>query len=252
MRIVQTPVAVVLAAGKGTRMGSDLAKVLHPVAGAPMVYYPIRSAQEAGAGDIVVVVGHQAEQVRETVAEAFPAARFALQREQRGTGHAVLCALEALEGASGQVLILSGDVPLLRTQTLRELLAAARGATSGLALATFEPPSATGYGRILRDGGRVVGIREEKDASASERAIGECNAGVYCVEVGLLRELLPQLGSDNAQGEIYLTDVVAAAAQRGDVAAVLVDADEVAGVNTREQLAVIDGRLRQLMGREAT
>lgn len=244
VRAVQTPVAVVLAAGKGTRMGSDLAKVLHPVAGAPMVYYPIRSAQEAGVGDVVVVVGHQAEDVQAKVQEAFPAARFALQREQRGTGHAVMCALEALQGLVGQVLILSGDVPMLRTQTLSQLLKAAEGAAGGLALATFKPDSASGYGRILREEGRVVGIREEKDASPEERSIGECNAGVYCADLGLLREVLPMLRSDNAQGEIYLTDVVAEAARRGDVAAVLVDAEEVAGINTRDQLAIVDARLR--------
>jgi len=249
VRAVQTPVAVILAAGKGTRMGSDLAKVLHPVAGSPMVYYPIRSAQEAGVGDVVVVVGHQAEDVQTTVKGAFPAARFALQREQRGTGHAVLCALEALAGASGPVLILSGDVPMLRTKTLRLLLEAAEGASGGLALATFRPAAAGGYGRILREEGRIVGIREEKDASAKERAIGECNAGLYCADLGLLREVLPQLGSDNAQGEIYLTDVVAEAARRGDVAAVLVDAEEVAGINTREQLAVVDARLREVRER---
>ncbi|MCA9662507.1 MAG: NTP transferase domain-containing protein, partial [Myxococcales bacterium] len=162
---MRRPVAVILAAGKGTRMGSDLAKVLHRVAGAPMVHYPIQAARDAGVEDVVVVVGHQAAAVEEAVRDAFPRARFAEQREQRGTGHAVLCALPELSGESGPVLILSGDVPLLRASTLRRLIDAAAASSAGLALATFEPAEVVGYGRILREGGRPVGIREERDAS---------------------------------------------------------------------------------------
>lgn len=236
---------MILAAGKGTRMGSDLAKVLHRVAGAPMVHYPIQAALDAGVEDVVVVVGHQAAAVEDAVRGAFPSARFAEQREQRGTGHAVLCALPALVGREGPVLILSGDVPLLRASTLRRLLEAAATSSVGLALATFEPAEVVGYGRILREGGRPVGIREERDASAAERAIRECNAGVYCADLGLLRETLPELGSDNAQGEIYLTDVVAAAAARGEVVAVRVEPEEVAGINTQEQLVAIEGQLQR-------
>ncbi len=245
---MQTPVAVVLAAGKGTRMGSDLAKVLHRVADAPMVHFPIRSALAAGVGDVVVVVGHQAARVEAAIAEAFPTVRFAEQRQQRGTGHAVLCALGAISGDSRQVLILSGDVPMLREQTLQELLAAATASSAGIALAVFEPANATGYGRILRQGGQVVGIREQGDATPTERALRECNAGVYCAELALLREILPKLGSDNAQGEIYLTDLIAEAALRGQVGVVTVSADEVAGINTPEQLAQVDRRLRKLSG----
>lgn len=229
-------------------MGSDLAKVLHPVAGAPMVLYPLQAAVDAGAGELVVVVGHQAERVRDAVARAFPRARFALQAEQRGTGHAVLCGLEALAEHRGAVLILSGDVPLLRAATLEALAAAAGRSPAGLALVTFEPPSATGYGRILRERGRVVGIREERDASPEERAIRECNAGIYCADVDLLREELPRLGTDNAQGEIYLTDLVERAVLRGEVIAVSASAQEVAGINTPEQLATIDALLRKRRG----
>ncbi|HFE45975.1 MAG TPA: hypothetical protein ENJ18_10880 [Nannocystis exedens] len=245
---MQKPVAIVLAAGKGTRMGSDLAKVLHNVADEPMVVFPIRSALAAGVGDVVVVIGHQAARVQAAVAEAFPNVRFAEQRQQRGTGHAVLCALEAITGDSRQVLILSGDVPMLREQTVRELLAAATASSVGVALAVFEPTDPTGYGRILRQGGRVVGIREQSDATAAERALGECNAGVYCAELALLREILPKLGSDNAQGEIYLTDLIVQAALRGHVGVVAVSADEVAGINTPEQLAQVDDRMRKLNG----
>jgi len=227
-------------------MGSDLAKVLHRVADAPMVYFPIRAALAAGVGDVVVVVGHQASTVEAAVTEAFPTVRFAEQRQQRGTGHAVCCALEAVRGDSGQVLILSGDVPMLREQTLRELLRAATASSAGVALTAFEPVHPAGYGRILRQGGRVVGIREEGDATPAERELRECNAGVYCAELALLREILPKLGSDNAQGEIYLTDLIAEAAKRGQVAVVAVSADEVAGINTPEQLAQVDARLRKL------
>lgn len=246
---MHAPVAIVLAAGKGTRMGSDLPKVLHRLAGEPLVAFPVRAALAAGAGHVVVVVGHGGEAVRAAVADAFPGAAFADQREQRGTGHAVLCALPAIEGAAGLVLILSGDVPLLAAATLRRLVDAAAASSAGLALATFRPAEPTGYGRILRDGAaRVVGIREERDCGPAERAIRECNAGVYCVDAGLLREELPMIGADNAQGEIYLTDLVGRAAARGEVIAVEVDAVEVAGVNTREHLAELEGIVRARVG----
>jgi bifunctional N-acetylglucosamine-1-phosphate-uridyltransferase/glucosamine-1-phosphate-acetyltransferase GlmU-like protein len=170
-----------------------------------------------------------------------PGLRFALQAEQRGTGHAVQCALPALAGHEGPVLILSGDVPRLRAQTLRALAEACAASPGGLALATFSPADPTGYGRIVRDDAAAVrAIVEERDASPEQRRIGECNAGVYCADAGLLRRELPRLGSANAQGEIYLTDLIAAAAGQGGVTALPVAADEVAGVNTREQLAALE------------
>lgn len=233
-------VAVILAAGKGTRMGSDLPKVLHRFLGEPLVVHPIRAARAAGAEAVVVIVGHGAAEVEAALADQ-PDLRFALQSEQRGTGHAVQCALPALADHAGSVLILSGDVPRLRPATLHALAAAAAASRGGLALATFTPPDPTGYGRIVRDGaGEVVAIVEERDASPAQRAIGECNAGVYCAAASLLRRELPRLGSANAQGEIYLTDLVAVAAGQGGVGAVLVPADEVAGVNTLAQLAELE------------
>ena len=233
-------VAVILAAGKGTRMGSDLPKVLHRFLGEPLVVHPIRAARAAGAEAVVVIVGHGAAEVEAALADQ-PDLRFALQSEQRGTGHAVQCALPALADHAGSVLILSGDVPRLRPATLHALAAAAALSRGGLALATFTPPDPTGYGRIVRDGaGEVVAIVEERDASPAQRAIGECNAGVYCAAASLLRRELPRLGSANAQGEIYLTDLVAVAAGQGGVGAVLVPADEVAGVNTLAQLAELE------------
>lgn len=237
------PIAVVLAAGKGTRMRSDLPKVLHPLAGEPLAAHAIRAARAAGVDAVVVVVGHQAELVRADLGPRFSDLRFALQPEMLGTGDAVRCALPALEDHAGPVLILSGDVPLLRPATLQALVDGCADSGAGLALATFEPDDPTGYGRIVRDGaGRVRAIVEERDATAAERALRECNAGVYCATAALLRAELPRLGRANAQGEIYLTDLVARAADRG-VVALPVPAGEVAGVNTPEQLAALEAAL---------
>ena len=237
-------VAVVLAAGKGTRMGSDLPKVLHRLRGEPLVVHVLRAARAAGAGQLVVVVGHGAAQVQAALAPEFPGLEFALQAEQRGTGHAVQCALSALDGHSGDVLILSGDVPRLRAGTLGRLAEACARGPGRLALATFRPEDPRGYGRIVRDAaGQVAAIVEERDASPAQRAIRECNAGVYCAGAALLRSELPTLGAANAQGEIYLTDLVARAAAAG-VVALEVAASEVAGVNTPEQLAALEAAAR--------
>lgn len=249
-------VAILLAAGKGTRMRSDLAKVLHPFAGEPLVVHPLRAARAAGVERSIVVVGHQRERVREAVEAACPRADgwvvdFAVQAEQRGTGHAVQCALAALGDVDGDVFILSGDVPLLRAQTLAALREACQRSDGGLALATFEPEDPTGYGRIVRRDRRVVAIREHRDASEAERRIGECNAGIYCVRADHLRRELPTLGDANAAGEIYLTDLVARRARAGTVAAVLVDPIEVAGVNTPEQLAALEAEALARRGRAA-
>jgi bifunctional UDP-N-acetylglucosamine pyrophosphorylase/glucosamine-1-phosphate N-acetyltransferase len=235
-------VAVVLAAGKGTRMGSDLPKVLHPLLGEPLVVHAIRAAQAAGASEVVVVVGHGAAQVQAALA-GFSGLAYAVQAEQRGTGHAVLCALPALAGHTGDVLILSGDVPRLRAETLERLARACAASPARLALATFHAREPQGYGRIVRDAAAaVVAIVEERDASPEQRAIEECNAGVYCVGVSLLRNVLPGVGTGNAQGEIYLTDLVARAGQ--GVVALEVPEAEVAGVNTPAQLAALEALAR--------
>lgn len=239
------PVAVVLAAGKGTRMKSPLPKVLHELDGTPLVLFPIRAACVNDVARVVVVVGHDAERVRSRVAADAEAAgylaQFALQAEQNGTGHAVLCALPEIADHDGPVLILSGDVPLLRAETLGRLRSACASSPTSVAFVTFSPPDATGYGRVVRDAdGAVVAIREHRDASPEERAIGECNGGVYCIGADVLRRVLPSLGTANDQGEIYLTDVVAEAARGGAVATVSVEPLEVAGVNTPEQLAALE------------
>lgn len=242
MAPTRTPLAaVVLAAGKGTRMKSRTAKVLHPIGGRPLAYYPVRRALEAGADPVVVVVGHQAAEVEAALRAALPGAplRFAVQAEQLGTAHAVLAAKPALEGFQGAVAILSGDTPLLRAETLAAVVAA-RG-RGKLALATMRLANPFGYGRIVRKARKVTGVVEEKDATAAQRKIAEVNAGLYCVDGVFLWKGLAAIergGAKNAQGEFYLTDLVSQAARAaGGAVAVDVPPEEAAGVNDRAELA---------------
>jgi bifunctional UDP-N-acetylglucosamine pyrophosphorylase/glucosamine-1-phosphate N-acetyltransferase len=239
--------AIVLAAGQGTRMKSERPKVLHEVAGRPMVAWPIEAALEAGAERVVVVVGHGAQEVEAALAARFGArVGTALQAEQRGTGHAVRCALPALEGFEGDVVILYGDVPLLEADAIRALLDALRGSDAPLALLTCRAPDPRGYGRILRsDAGAVIGIREHRDASEDERAIDEINPGVYASSAAFLRRSLEGLKDDNAQGELYLTDIVSAAAKEGGARGVSWPISSLSGVNDRAQLAEVSAVMRR-------
>jgi bifunctional UDP-N-acetylglucosamine pyrophosphorylase/glucosamine-1-phosphate N-acetyltransferase len=238
--------AIILAAGKGTRMKSKLVKVMHTLAGAPLIQYPVTAAREADASRIVAVVGHQAEAVRTFFSDSADMA-FALQEEQNGTGHAVACAAPLLKDFRGRVLILCGDVPLIRAVTLRELLKehSRQGATVTVLTACVDNPH--GYGRIVKDAaGKVVAIVEEKDADPDQRAIREINSGIYCVEGPFLFDAVSRLGSDNAQGEYYLTDIVRTASGRGLVCASHPAGDpvEVMGINDRVQLAEAEAVLR--------
>lgn len=238
-------VAVILAAGKGTRMKSDRAKVLHPFLGHPLVHYPVRAALQAGAQRVVVVTGHQEDAVREAVLSTpglLPEqVRFAHQAQQNGTGHAVACALPALPERDAQVWILSGDTPMITAQTLASIAEAAANSSAGLAVSTLQAEGSTGYGRLLRDAdGAPRCIREERDCSPEEFTVTECNAGLYSVNASHLHHELPTLGSNNAQGEIYLTDLVELRARDGRVGVVELDAIEAAGVNTPEQLAALE------------
>lgn len=231
--------AIILAAGKGTRMKSGLVKVLHPVAGRPMIAWPVYAARAAGAAPIVLVVGHQAD----AVLSAFHGSadiRSAMQAEQLGTGHAVACARDQLAGFCGTVLILCGDTPLLRVETLQGLIAFHREQGAALTVLTANVENPCGYGRVIRDGaGRVVRIVEQKDATPQEQAVCEINSGIYCMEAGFLFANIDSIGSDNAQQEFYLTDLVAIAAQGGltCLGRPTDDADEIMGVNDRAQLA---------------
>jgi bifunctional UDP-N-acetylglucosamine pyrophosphorylase/glucosamine-1-phosphate N-acetyltransferase len=245
--------AIVLAAGKGTRMRSARAKVLHELLGRPMVDYPVALARAIGADPVVAVLGHQREAVEKSLLARFGDKTIAVveQTEQRGTGHAVRLAMPALARFSGQlVLVLYGDVPLLRRETLEELVGTARR-YGCLAVVTATPPDPTGYGRILRDQrGHVIGVVEQKDASAEERAITEINAGIYCGPADFFREATAGLRAKNAQGEFYLTDIVARAASGIGVSAVEADYRDVAGVNDRHQLAEAEATMRMRVNRE--
>lgn len=227
--------AVVLAAGRGTRLRSRRPKVLHQLGGAPLGAYPIARALELGAREVVVVVGYAADRVRAELGARFPdQLTFVEQTEQRGTGHAAQVGLAGVSVDSQRVLILSGDVPLLRTETLQTLLAG----DETVRLLTTHVDDPTGYGRVIRDAaGRVRRVVEERDATDEERQVTEINAGTYAMDAAFLRARLGELSSDNAQGELYLTDVVEAAARASSAAAVPADAAEVRGVNTRRELA---------------
>lgn len=232
---------IILAAGKGTRMRSALPKVLQPLGGEPMLAHVLNVADAANADQTTVVVGHGAEAVQAAFAEQ--TCSWVMQTEQLGTGHAVLQAVPTMP-ESGVAVVLYGDVPLVTRETLQALVAAAE---SGLAILTVELDAPTGYGRIVRNSnGAVQAIVEHKDATAEQLDITEVNTGLLAAPVEHLKRWLPALSNDNAQGEYYLTDVVAAAtADNVPVQAVVVaDADEVAGVNDRVQLAQAEATLR--------
>lgn len=243
--------AVVLAAGKGTRMKSGLIKVLHPAAGLPMISWPVAAAREAGADPIVLVIGHQANAVQGVFRGAADI-RCAMQEEQLGTGHAVACALDALAGFRGTLLILCGDTPLLRPETLADLLKYHRDQAAVVTVLTALIDDPYGYGRVVRDAaGRVLRIVEQKDADPEEQEIREINSGIYCMESDFLFDNIRSVSNDNAQGEYYLTDLVAIAVRKGlaCLARPTGDADEIMGVNDRVQLAEASRILRRRINR---
>ena len=238
-------VAIILAAGKGTRMRSKYPKVLHKVGGKPMLQHVIDAATVAGADKKVIIVGHEAEMVEAMVGEQ---GTIALQAEQLGTGHAVMQTAEALKGFTGNALILCGDTPLLDGEELKKFCEAhqASGATATVLTAIMDDPF--GYGRIIRDAdGNVQGIVEQKDATEEQRTIKEINTGIYCMECPQMFDVLATLTNDNAQGEYYLTDVLqklnAAGAKVGG--ACTADSDMVMGINSRKQLSVAEAVMRQ-------
>jgi len=234
---------VVLAAGQGKRMKSAAPKVLHRVAGRPLVSFPIALARSLGARRIVVVVGHGREAV-EAAVRALPGGgdvRFAVQASPRGTGHAVMAALPQLAGYTGPVLILSGDVPLLGRASVAALHKAYARSGGKLAFISFEPAEPSGYGRVIRDeGGAVVAIREDRDCTRAEKRLGEVNSGIYVVDAEFLRRGVKKLKADNEQHELYLTDLVSLAAKHGTAGVVSAPPDEVCGVNDRVDLARVE------------
>ena len=238
-------VAVILAAGKGTRMKSKLPKVLHKIGGKPMLQHVLDAADAAGAARKVVVVGHEAELVEAMVGEQ---AQMALQAEQLGTGHAVMQTEAVLKDFCGTVMIICGDTPLLEAAELKKFYEdhVASQAAATVLTAFMDDPA--GYGRIIRDAdGNVLGIVEEKDAVLEQKAIKEINTGIYCVEAPLLFEVLATLTCDTAQGEYYLTDVLAKLNAMGKKVGgvATADSDMIMGINSRRQLAEAENIMRQ-------
>ena len=242
--------AVILAAGQGTRMKSSRPKVLHAVAGMPMVHYPLQLAAGLGCDPRLVVVGHAASEVEAALAAS--GAAFVCQEQQLGTGHALRCAAEPLAGFSGTLLLLCGDVPLLRRETLERLLACHETEAAAVTVLTAEVADPRGYGRIVRAGAEVLRIVEEKDASTEEKALREINTGIYAFSAPFVFAALEAVGCNNAQGEYYLTDVLAIARQRGERVRALAtgDAAEAQGVNDRVQLAAADAAMRRRINEE--
>lgn len=237
---------IILAAGKGTRMESDLAKVLHPLCGKPLVAWVLEATRPLAPQRTVVIVGHQAAVVEATVREQFPDVEFALQPQMLGTGHAVQQAEALLKDFEGEVIVTCGDAPLITTDTLRELVAQRQqaGATAAMLVATVDDP--TGYGRVLLapDGG-VTAIVEQKDATPEIAAIHHVNAGTYCFDSSVLWHYLSRITNNNRQGEYYLTDIVGLLAADGQrVNSVFIDEREMTGVNTRAQLQALEAQLR--------
>ena len=233
--------AIILAAGMGTRMKSDLHKVLHPIAGRPMLLHLIDNVQTLDASRIVVVAGARREQVEAAVTPL--GVEVAIQAEQLGTGHAVQQAETALNGFEGDVLILYGDVPLVSTATMARMIERLHGeGDPSVVVLGFRPADAAAYGRVIADkDGRIAKIVEYKDASADERAVTLCNSGLMAVRSADLFRLLAQVTNDNAAGEYYLTDLAELAVKDGRGAVVVeTAADEVAGVNSRAELAAVD------------
>ncbi len=236
--------AIVLAAGKGTRMKSNRCKVLHEIAGRPMISYVLDSARDVGIQKICLVVGHQADKVKEILEGQ--GLDFQLQEPQLGTGHAVESARNSMVDFSGHILILCGDIPLVKSSTLKSFIQYHEERQSRLTVMTASVGIPRGYGRIIRtDDGLVERIVEEKDADETQRSINEINAGVYLVESGLLFELLKRLKPNNAQNEYYLTDIIQEANNDGEAVNgyCIDDFSEASGINSRADLAFVSRKI---------
>lgn len=243
----RSALAILLAAGKGTRMQSELPKVLVPVAGRPMVRYVIDSLRQAGVSQIVVVVGYRADLVRAELAGE-PGIEFAEQTEQLGTGHAVMMCREQLAKHQGPVFIVAGDSPLLQADSVRTLLARFATGKGACVLGTVDKANPTGYGRIVRDEfGKFVGIVEEKDATAEQRQISEVNVSTYVFEAQELLMALDQLTDSNAQREYYLTDCPAILmnARKTVTAEKVLQPCESLSINNMEELVLVEEEMKR-------
>jgi UDP-N-acetylglucosamine diphosphorylase/glucosamine-1-phosphate N-acetyltransferase len=255
MNTVPTPLAaIIMAAGQGKRMKNpDMAKVMHPLAGTPLIEHVVRLARRSGASRVIAIVGHQRESVIAHLAAIDPGVEIAVQAEQLGTGHAVRQAEALLADFDGNVLILSGDAPLTREATIASMLD--RHATTGAAVTVLTAllPDPTGYGRVIRgEDGRILRIIEHKDASPDERTVREINSGIYVFQARPLFAALARVTNDNVQGEYYLPDVFGLFAREGRrMEPCVVDSfDEIRGVNTLEQLQELEKIHAALLSRE--
>ncbi len=232
--------AIVLASGKGTRMKSDLPKVAHKVGDKPMVKHVVDSAKDAGVDKVVVVVGYKSDVVKECLPGHDD---FVFQPEQLGTGHAVLLTKDEFTNPEDTVVVLCGDAPLIRPETIEKLLEYHESVDADATVLTSVLDNPYAYGRIIRDeAGHLEKIVEEKDATEDEKQVSEINTGTYCFRVGPLFDALNEVGNDNAQGEYYLPDVLGIIRSKGGTIRVMSDSDatEVLGVNTLEQLAEVE------------
>ncbi len=238
-----------MAAGLGTRMKSNRAKVLHELGGAPLIAHVVRAAHALEPRSIIVIVGHQAEEVeRATLAEVGELASFVVQEKQRGTGDAVESARSLLENSDSLVLVLSGDVPMIRVETLQKLIEIHNGAGAACSILSVRLENPTGYGRIVRDAsGAFRKIVEQRDATEEERQVREINSGIYCFEAKELYRALRKVEPKNDQGEYYLTDVAEIILGSGGTVSVYVinDPREVSGINTRAELAEFENLIRR-------
>ncbi len=249
---VESPLyIVILAAGKGTRMKSGKAKVLHEVFFAPMVHHVLHAVAPLQPTKSIVIVGHQRKAVQDSLNE-FPV-ELAIQEEQLGTGHAVLCAESAIDKMEGSVMILCGDTPLIRSETLQTMLDNHNKQNSTLTVMTTILDNPTHYGRIIcNSSGDVQAIVEEKDASSEQKAIQEINAGIYCIKTEFLFKHLKNIGTDNSQGEVYLTDIVTQAVKESHRVQKFVNPEpaDVLGVNARFELSQAHQQLQLRRNRE--
>jgi len=233
---------IILAAGMGTRMKSDKAKVLHKIANQPMIIYVVDAARKVAGDNVIVVIGNQAQTVRDCLSETDQLI-FAHQDKQLGTAHAVLCALPHIPDHCEEVVILCGDVPLIQSKTIIDLIEDHLGNTRDISLLAVELDDPYGYGRVVLDENRrVTGIVEEADATAEQKAINLVNTGIYCIKKQFLMEALPKIKSDNAQGELYLTDVMGIGYRDKKKIGVQIgtDCQQILGVNTCQDLEMVE------------
>ena len=238
--------AIILAAGMGTRMKSDKAKVLHEIQGKPMILYVVETARKVAGDDIIVVIGNQAETVRAVVSDTAEIL-FAYQEQQLGTAHAVLCAMPIIPSHCDHVVILCGDVPLIQSETISKLVEAHLDNGHDISLLAVEMKNPYGYGRVLVDDSQQLhAIIEEADATEAQKNIKLINSGIYCFNKDFLNQALPNIGSNNVQGELYLTDVISVGYKQKHKMGVMIETNcqQVLGINTCRDLEVVDAIMK--------